>query len=98
MRIKSERQPLALDQALQGVLVLVPEAAGRSLCYDIGCDGGGVEGLWSGRRRRTRHCQEESTYECTLGYVAAGARDPQRLYRRPDWTACARVTSGRQVH
>src|SRR5262245_27338411 len=37
-------------------------------------------------------------YGCTLGYVAAGAGDPQRLYRRPDWTARASVTSGRQVH
>jgi hypothetical protein len=57
-----------------------------------------VEELWSGRRRRTRHRQEESTYGCALGYIAAGAGDPQRLYRRPDWTARARVTSGRQVY
>src|SRR6185295_1847154 len=42
------------------------EAAGRSLCYDIGCDGGSVEERWSGRSRHTRHRQEESTDGCTL--------------------------------
>jgi hypothetical protein len=70
----------------------------RSLCYDLCCGRGSVEELESGGRGFTRPRQEESTYECALGSVAAGAGDPQRLYRSPDWTARARVTSSRQVH
>jgi hypothetical protein len=54
-----------------------------SPCYDISCDGGGAEGLWSGRRRHTRTAKRRALMGVRWGMLLLG------------WGSSVPVTSSR---